>query len=93
MLRLIRATVQGGRQHSRWTGVCGGIAADPLAVAILVGLGVTELSVPPAAVAEIKQIVRRVETAGAAALADQACDAPDATAVRALVRSYMGARA
>jgi phosphocarrier protein FPr/phosphocarrier protein len=93
VLRLIRATVEGGKTHSRWTGVCGGVAADPLAVPILVGFGVTELSVPPAAVAEIKQVVRQIDMAGAAELAASACDAPDAFAVRALVRSYMGGRA
>ena len=93
VLRLIRATVQGGKVHDRWTGVCGGVAADPLAVPILVGLGVTELSVPPAAVAEIKQVVRQVDIASAADLAAKACDAPDAFAVRALVRSYLGGRA
>ena len=93
VLRLIRATVDGGKTNDRWTGVCGGVAADPLAVPILVGLGVTELSVPPAAVAEIKQMVRQVDAASAAELAARACDAPDAFAVRALVRSYMGGRA
>jgi phosphoenolpyruvate-protein kinase (PTS system EI component) len=93
VLRLIRFTVDGGKKHDRWTGVCGGIAADPLAVPILVGLGVTELSVPPAAVAEIKQVVRQIDLESAAELAAQACDAPDAATVRSLVRSYMGERA
>jgi len=93
VLRLIRATVQGGQTQARWTGVCGGVAADPLAVPILIGLGVTELSVPPAAVAEIKHVVRQIDMDGAARLAANACDAPDAQAVRALVRSYMGGRA
>jgi len=93
VLRLIRATVAGGKMHGRWTGVCGGVAADPLAVPILIGLGVTELSVPPAAVAEIKQVVRQIDTDSAAELAARACDTPDAFAVRALVRSYMGDRA
>ena len=93
VLRLIRATVEGGRRHDRWTGVCGGVAADPVAVPILVGLGVTELSVPPAAIAEIKQIVRQIDTESAAKLAASACDASDATTVRMLVRVYMGERA
>jgi len=93
VLRLIRATVAGGKAQARWTGVCGGLAADPLAVPILVGLGITELSVPPAAVAETKQVVRQLDMASAADLAAKACDAPDALAVRALVRSYVGGRA
>ncbi|WP_116092074.1 phosphoenolpyruvate--protein phosphotransferase [Sphingomonas crusticola] len=90
VLRLIRATVDGGARHGRWTGVCGGVAADPQAVAILVGLGVTELSVPPAAVAEIKQIVRRIDMQGAMILAARACDAASAAVVRELVRAFMG---
>jgi phosphocarrier protein FPr/phosphocarrier protein len=93
VLRLIRATVEGGRTNDLWTGVCGGIAADPLAVPILIGLGVTELSVPPAAVAEIKQVIRQVDSVSAADLAARACDARDGFAVRALVRSYIGGRA
>ena len=93
VLRLIRATVEGGKARERWTGVCGGLAADSLAVPILVGLGITELSVPPAAVPEVKQVVRQLDMASAAELAAKACDAHDALAARALVRSYMGARA
>lgn len=93
VLRLIRSTVEGGARHGRWTGVCGGVAADPLAVPILVGLGVTELSVPTAAVAEIKQIVRQTDRGAAADLAARACDAADAMAVRALARVYLGGSA
>lgn len=89
VLRLIRATVDGANRHNRWTGVCGGMAADPQAIAILVGLGVTELSVPTAAVAETKQIVRRIDMQAAMRLATQACDAPDTAAVRQLVRRFM----
>jgi phosphocarrier protein FPr/phosphocarrier protein len=65
------------------------MAADPQAIAILVGLGVTELSVPTAAVAETKQIVRRIDMQAAMRLATQACDAPDTAAVRQLVRKFM----
>jgi phosphoenolpyruvate-protein kinase (PTS system EI component) len=93
ILRLIRATVDGGARHGRWTGVCGGVAADPEAVAILVGLGVSELSVPPAAIAEIKQLVRRIDMQSAMVLAARACDAASAAAVRELVCAFMGAAA
>ncbi len=89
VLRLIARTVEGGATHGRWTGVCGGMAADRLAVPILVGLGVTELSVPPSVVAEIKERVRRIDKAGAAVLAKQALAADGAEAVRALARSFM----
>ncbi len=45
VLRLIAHTVKGARSAGRWVGVCGGIASDPCAVPILIGLGVDELSV------------------------------------------------
>ena len=40
--------------------VCGDPASDPSATATLIGFGVTELSVRPRMVAEIKQAVRLV---------------------------------
>ena len=89
VLRLIAATVAGGATRDRWTGVCGGMAADPLAVPILIGLGVTELSVPPSAVAETKERVRRTDLASARYLAQTALKADGAEAVRALARTYV----
>jgi phosphocarrier protein FPr/phosphocarrier protein len=87
VLRLIDETVRGGAVHRRWTGVCGGLAADPEAVPLLIGMGVTELSVPGAAVAETKALVRTLDLARCRAVAAQALTAPDADAVRALVSS------
>lgn len=85
VLRLIGETVAGGSAPGRPTGVCGGLAAVPEAIPILLGLGVTELSVPPAAIAETKAIVRTLDLACCRALAAEAVAAPDADAVRALV--------
>ena len=90
VLRLIEATVAGGRTASRWTGVCGGMAADPLAVSILIGLGVTELSVPVAAIAATKAHVRRHSRADCRALAERALALGDAAAVRALAGHFVG---
>jgi phosphocarrier protein FPr len=66
--------------------VCGEVASDPLAIPLLLGLGVRSLSVAAPAVAEVKQAVRAVELSGAQRLAAEALTAPDATAVRELVR-------
>jgi phosphocarrier protein FPr/phosphocarrier protein len=85
ILRLIAETVTGGNAHGRPTGVCGGLAAVPEAIPILLGLGVTELSVPAAAIAETKAIVRSLHLAACRTLAAEALAAPDADAVRALV--------
>jgi multiphosphoryl transfer protein len=65
--------------------VCGELAADELATAVLVGLGVRELSVAPSAVPMIKQAVRDVDAGRAAGMARAALAAPDAAGVRELL--------
>ncbi|WP_112381929.1 phosphoenolpyruvate--protein phosphotransferase [Sphingomonas carotinifaciens] len=90
VLRLIGETVKGADVHGRWTGVCGGLASDPLAVPILVGLGVTELSAAPAAVPEIKALVAALDMAAARAHAQAALACATAAEVRALARKFEG---
>ena len=89
VLRLIDETVRGANKHERTTGVCGGLAATAEAVPILVGLGVTELSVPVSTIGEIKAIVRCLNIEKCGELAKQALAAPDAGAVRALADSFL----
>ena len=60
VLRLIAATVEGAKEHGRWVGVCGEMAGDPLAAPLLIGLGVTELSMSPPAIPLVKAALRRV---------------------------------
>jgi phosphoenolpyruvate-protein phosphotransferase/dihydroxyacetone kinase phosphotransfer subunit len=66
--------------------VCGEAASDPEAIPLLLGLGVRELSVAPAAVPTVKQAVRGVDLAAATELARKALTAPGAAAVRALIQ-------
>ncbi|POZ61219.1 phosphoenolpyruvate--protein phosphotransferase [Chromobacterium alticapitis] len=58
LLRLIAIAADGAAKHGKWLGVCGAMASDPLAVPVLLGLGVTELSVSPRLVPEVKSLVR-----------------------------------
>ncbi|HSC02071.1 MAG TPA: phosphoenolpyruvate--protein phosphotransferase [Solirubrobacteraceae bacterium] len=84
VLRLVEATVAGARAHGRWVGVCGELAGDPPTALLLAGLGVTELSMAPALVPEVKEALRGVELAEAQAAARHALDADSAAAARAL---------
>nr|WP_298138037.1 phosphoenolpyruvate--protein phosphotransferase [uncultured Pseudomonas sp.] len=59
VLRLIELTVRGAHAHGKWVGLCGGLASEPLAVPLLLGLGVDELSVSVPAIPAIKAAVRR----------------------------------
>ncbi|PLZ03431.1 phosphoenolpyruvate--protein phosphotransferase [Burkholderia sp. WAC0059] len=86
VLRLVAATVQGARQHGTWVGVCGALAGDPQAVPLLVGLGVTELSVDPVAVPTVKARVRGLDYALCRRRAQEALALESAEAVRAASR-------
>jgi phosphocarrier protein FPr/phosphocarrier protein len=89
VLRLIDEKARGANAHGRVTGVCGGLAAVPEAIPILIGLGVTELSVPAGAIAETKAIVRRLDLERCRGLASEVLSAPDGDSVRALVRPML----
>ena len=58
VLRLVHDLVQGAHQRGKWVGICGELAGEPLAIPLLLGLGLDELSVNPPAIPLAKQIVR-----------------------------------
>jgi phosphoenolpyruvate-protein phosphotransferase len=84
VLRLVQATVEGAAAHGRWVGVCGELAGDPAAAVLLAGLGVTELSMASALVADVKAALREVSLADARAAALAALETDDAESARAL---------
>jgi phosphocarrier protein FPr/phosphocarrier protein len=85
VLRLIARAAEGARAHGRHAAVCGGLASEPLAAPLLVGLGVHELSAVPAVIPELKERIGGVSLAQCRALAHQALAADSAAAVRALL--------
>ena len=90
ILRLIKLTVDTGRQHGIWTGVCGEMASDPLMTPLLLGLGIDELSVAPPYVPQIKYLIRRLRHKEAVVLAESALQSESAAEIlsrsEALVR-------
>ena len=87
VLRLVEMVCRGAKSRELRVAVCGEVAADPLAVPILAGLGVSELSVSPPAVAEVKEVVRDWTTDEMRHLAAEALAAPTAFSVRALAEA------
>ena len=85
VLRLIEMTVEAAHAQGKWVGVCGELAGDMLAVPLLVGLGVDELSVSPRSIALVKARVRELDYRHSQALARRALSLESAAAVRALV--------
>jgi len=80
ILRLIHAVARAADEHGIPVSLCGAMASDPLAAAILVGLGLRDLSMEAAAIPEIKEALRRVTVAECESTAEAAlaCDSADA---------------
>jgi phosphocarrier protein FPr len=85
VLRLMERAAGAASAAGRPVAVCGEVAGDPLAVPLLLGLGVRELSMSPARVAAAKQAVRRTDTGAARRLAERALAAESAAEVRRLL--------
>lgn len=85
VLRLIAHTVKGAKPAGKRVGVCGGIASDPRAVPILLGIGVDELSVSLPAIPAVKAQIRALRLDACQQLAERALAAESAEAVRDLI--------
>ncbi len=60
VLRIIRDVIQAGRENGIHVAMCGEMSGEVVYAVLLVGLGLTEFSVSPAALPSIKEIIRSV---------------------------------
>jgi phosphotransferase system enzyme I (PtsI) len=81
VLRLIRHTADAGRDAGIEVSVCGEMASNPLAVFLLIGLGIQALSVGTSSLPEIKKVIRSVPSLDARQAASAALDASSAAEV------------
>lgn len=82
VLRLIKLLGDAGADAHKSVGVCGEAAADPQLAVVLVGLGVTTLSMAPSALAAVRQELASVTLDQARAKASAAIEASTAAAAR-----------
>jgi phosphoenolpyruvate-protein phosphotransferase (PTS system enzyme I) len=60
VIKTINHIIQEGHRHNIPVGMCGEMAGDPIAVLLLLGLGLDEFSVTPIVLPEVKKIIRSV---------------------------------
>lgn len=85
LLELVRLTTAAGKEHGKPVGVCGEAASDPVLAPVLVGLGVSSLSMAPNAVAEVRSSLARLTLAECERLAQLALASCDGRQARAAV--------
>jgi phosphotransferase system enzyme I (PtsI) len=77
VLELIKMTIKAAHKKNKTVAVCGELASDPKAIAVLVGLGADELSVTPASIPVVKEIIRSMEYAKAKIISQKALKTHD----------------
>jgi multiphosphoryl transfer protein len=91
VLQLIACAAGAAQEHKRLVAVCGGLASEPLAAPLLVGLGVQELSAVGAVIPRLKAYLRKLTLEECRALAARALTLGDAAQVRALAAAALEA--
>lgn len=88
VLRCIAHVCEVGRAHNLKVAVCGEVAADPVMTPLLVGLGVTDLSMSPASLLEVKSAVRQLNFEKCRRMARRALKAHTGTEVAEILRGH-----
>jgi phosphotransferase system enzyme I (PtsI) len=84
MLAILKIIVDCAKAHNSDLTICGEMAGDPFYTMFLLGLGVTQLSMPAAQVPLVKKIIRSVNLSGAQNLASRALQFTSTSQIREL---------
>jgi phosphoenolpyruvate-protein phosphotransferase len=88
VLRLIAQTIEAAHKYGKRADICGELGSDPLAIPILIGLGMDELSVSIPSVPTVKAQVRTLNLEDLKPLAQKALACSTAQEVRELVKNF-----
>ncbi len=87
LLRLIKATIDGAHSQGKWAGMCGEMAGEPLAIPLLLGLGLDEFSMSASSILKARQIVRSLSFAEMKEMANEALNCSTSEEVLSLIQS------
>jgi phosphotransferase system enzyme I (PtsI) len=93
VLRLIRLVRRAATRHRIPVSLCGEMASDPALVGLLVGLGLTDFSMTPAAIPIVRQVVLELNAAEARRLAGHALRLPTAPEIEQYLFDALAASA
>jgi len=71
VLRQIKRVIDASHARGKWTGICGELAGDERAAAILLGLGIDEFSMNPRKIQKVKRAILQTSMKEAKTLAEQ----------------------
>ncbi len=89
ILRAVKTVIDAGNQAGISVSMCGTLAAEPLMLPLLIGLGLRTLSMVPTSIPIVKAMVREIDCLEAESLAHQALELPTAVEIEDLVRFHV----
>ena len=92
VIRTLMQIFRSAQRRGIAVSVCGELGGDPLWAPLLVGLGVQELSMAPAALAEVRFVLRHSASVELSALAAAVVSSADATKTRQLLQDFAAAK-
>jgi len=69
IIRQLKRVIDAAHKEGKWVGMCGEMASDTSFSALLIGLGIDELSTAPVAIPEVKKVLRATTMAEAKKIA------------------------
>jgi phosphotransferase system enzyme I (PtsI) len=92
ILRFIKTTVEAAHNRGIKAAMCGEMAGDPIFTALLLGLGLDELSMAASSIPHVKKIIREVNLSECKELANELLGGISVIATNALIKAWMTKR-
>ena len=92
ILRIIRGIVQSAHQAGIPVAICGEMAAEPTYILVLLGLGLDEFSMNPAAIPKIKKVLRMLRFEETRSLVEKLFQFSTPLEIERYVRNWMAKR-
>ncbi|MDD4570518.1 MAG: phosphoenolpyruvate--protein phosphotransferase [Tepidanaerobacteraceae bacterium] len=89
VLRLIKNVIDASHKAGKWTGMCGEMAGDTSATAILLGMGLDEFSMSASSIPQVKKIIRSLTYKEARQIAQKALSMDKPEDIRNMVEQEM----
>jgi len=86
ILRLIKNVIDASHKAGKWTGMCGEMAGDIWATAILLGLGLDEFSMSATSIPQVKHIIRSLTYERAKQIAEEALSMDNPEDIRNMIK-------
>ncbi|MBN2586716.1 MAG: phosphoenolpyruvate--protein phosphotransferase [Candidatus Fermentibacteraceae bacterium] len=80
------------RESEKWIGICGQMASDPLAIPLLIGFGINELSVPITLIPDVKEMLKAIRMNEVRELAAESLMMESGEQIRSFILKYVESR-